>query len=124
VSSAVWISLFLNSFRSASKKSGCSSGSPPERVTPPCDSSKKTVSFSVSVSISLMVTVFPAIERASVGHFWVQMPHELHSCLSTRILSETSERAFLLQLSRHSPHLVHLLSLRISSGLGFWLSGL
>ena len=50
---AVWMPRSRQAPRNAAAKAGWASGSPPERVTPPPDSSKKTRSFSISAINSL-----------------------------------------------------------------------
>src|SRR5450830_578692 len=99
------------------------SGSPPENVTPPPDSSKKTRSRTSSLITSATVIVLPAIVLTPARQTPSHRPHAVHASVAPGT-PPTRTAAPVGHTVRQSPHPVHRSTVIISSGWRPWLSGL
>src|SRR5450756_2373700 len=91
-------------------------GSPPEKVTPPPDSSKKTRSRTSSLITSAPVMVLPVIVLAPARQASTQRPHAVQASVAPGTPS-TRTAAPVGHAVRQSPHPVHRSAVIISSGL-------
>ena len=85
VSTQVWMPRRLASSRQAVRKAGCASGSPPEKVTPPPDCSKKGRSRSTTAKTSSTVVRWPTSSRAPETQASAHAPHRRHRSGSGRV---------------------------------------
>ncbi len=124
VSTAVWMPRARQVSRSAARNSGCIRGSPPEKVAPPPDSSKKITSrSSVSITCATVVRV-PASARAPQGHSSTHVPHVWHRAATVTKRPFSSTMASLGQTVRQVPQRSQRSGWTSTSGSGDWLSGL
>ena len=113
----------FNFFKRLDMNSGYSVGSPPERVTPPFDISKKGLSFIMMLYISSIDMCRPSCESASDGQISTHSKHKSHFVLSMK-KGFCLEIALFLQSSMQVLQAIHFCASKDISRLGLLPSGL